>query len=89
MKRILTKIECAGGCGKFQMTRKAGRLWLALEPKPVPDAMIRVYGFYAVTGVHGFKTRTATEEERRPSARARFVRDFAIAVRPPTRFSKQ
>jgi hypothetical protein len=84
------------------MTRKTGRLslfdavgcgkcegWLALEQKPVPDGMIHVYDFCAVAGFHGFKTRKATEEERKAVARARFIPDFAIGVRPPTSFSKQ
>jgi hypothetical protein len=72
----------AVGCGKCEG-------WLALEQKPIPDGMIRVYDFYAVAGFHGFKTWKATEEERKTVARARFIRDFAIGVTPPTSFSKQ
>jgi hypothetical protein len=65
--------------------------WLALEEKPIPDGMIRVYDFYAEAGFHGLKTRkvTMTKEARKAVARARFIGYFAIGLTPPTSFSKQ
>lgn len=85
------RIDCAGGCGKFQLTSKADRLkdfdavgcgkcegWIALDRQPVPEGMIKVCSFQAVAGFQGFKIRKATEEEQASIARARRIRDAAV-----------
>lgn len=96
-KKPLTKVECSGGCGKFQMTRKTRGLaawdavgcgkcdgWRALEAKKVPEGMVRVFEFNALAGFHAFRVRVATAEERAAIARARWLRDTAIGSAPPT-----
>ena len=96
-KRPLTKIECSGGCGKFQMTRKTKNLaswdavgcgkcegWLALMAKEIPEGMIRECEMSAFGGFDAVRVRTATAEERDAVARARWLRDAALGIVPPT-----
>jgi hypothetical protein len=89
------RIECAGGCGKFQMVRRSrvddrytyigcGKCegWNKLRDSlfPIPEGMCLEHDFGVAGGFTGLRLRIATQDERASIGRARVLRDAAIAM---------
>lgn len=90
-KTPATRVECAGGCGKFQMTRRIDPQWtyvgcgkcdgwkkIERDLHPVRYGMALVSGYGAVAGFQGLCLRIATQEERAAFGRARAILAAAV-----------
>lgn len=88
-----SKVECAGGCGKFQMVRKSKiekrwtyigcgicEGWERLEEqlRSTREGMVTEHDYQVAGGFRGLRVRIATQEERASIARARAIAAAAL-----------
>lgn len=91
------KVECAGGCGKFQMVRQwkieknwtyigcgACEGWQRLEGqlRSTHEGMLTEHGYQVAGGFRGLRVRIATQEETASFARAKAIAAIAAALVP-------
>jgi hypothetical protein len=89
----LIEIPCAG-CGRVQRLRQSSvavscefytcshgscKVNPAFQLPTIPDGMIREEHMQAAAGFTGYRLRIATIDERESIARARAIRDMAVA----------
>jgi hypothetical protein len=89
-----SKVQCAGGCGKFQMVRKSkiGKRWTYIgcgicegwerlegQLRSTREGVVTEYGYQVAGGFRGLRVRIATQEERASIARAEAIAAAALA----------